>query len=308
MLFSVELPLARVNPEGEFQSPEAAFEVIAAVEKSRAAACHVTDHPAPSAHWLHNDPTGHDALDPLATLAFVAAAAPTLTLMTNVLILPYRNPFLTAKAAATVQMLSGGRLILGVGVGYQKAEFDALGVAFGKRGALMDEAIETIRLAWAGGAVVKHGLGFNAEGNEPRPVPRPAPPIWVGGGSTAAVERAARLGDGWAPFLTVPTNDARVMASAVTSLAQLKDKVEQIAARREELGRTGQFDIALSSFWPKEGLTPGGVTHLREQIAAFAEVGVTCVRFAVPAPSRASYVDALAWLSDEVLAAEMSAA
>ena len=85
-------------------------------------------------------------------------------LHTNILVMAYRNPFLTAKAAATLQVLSGGRLILGAGAGYQKAEFDALGVDFHKRGKLFDEAIDTIRLAWGGGAVVKEGLNFNATG------------------------------------------------------------------------------------------------------------------------------------------------
>ena len=102
-------------------------------------------------------------------------------LLAYILVLPYRNPFLTAKAAATLQIILGDRLLLGVGIGYQREEFEALGVRYEERGALMDEAIETIRQAWAGGPVVRQGRHFNAVGNEPRPVPRPAPPIWIGG-------------------------------------------------------------------------------------------------------------------------------
>lgn len=301
MQYSVELPLARIKPEGDFQSEEGVRAVIAAIAESCIDACHLSDHPAPSAAWLHNDPTGHDTLDPLSTLAFVAAAAPKLQLITNVLILPYRNPFLIAKAAASLQMLSGGRLQLGVGTGYQKVEFDALGVDFAKRGKLMDEAIEAIRKAWAGGAVDMQGIGFNAAGIEPRPVPRPHPPILIGGGSLAARDRAARLGDGWAPFLSVPTNDPAVAASAITSIEQLRERIDALQEKRAALGRTGPFTLALNAFWPKEGMTSAGADMLREQVGRLAEVGVNWTRFTVPAQSRTGFLENLAWLSKVVL-------
>src|SRR5205823_125495 len=111
----------------------------------------------------------HDCLDSFTALSFFAAASKTLKVVTNVIVLPYRNPFITAKAASTLQVLSDNRFVLGVGVGYMKEEFDALGVPFNQRGALTDEALETIRMAWKGGAVVKQGRHFNAIGNEPRP-------------------------------------------------------------------------------------------------------------------------------------------
>ena len=99
----------------------------------RFAACRLTDHPVPDAHWLHNTAGGHDALDPFAGLALFIPLTTRIKLMTNILVLPYRNPFIVAKAAATLQIFSGGRFILGVGVGYQKAEFDAVGVPFEQR-------------------------------------------------------------------------------------------------------------------------------------------------------------------------------
>lgn len=130
-----------------------------------------------------------NCLNPLTALAFVAGRTDRLKVYTNILVLPYRNPFLTAKAAATLQIISGDRLLLGVGIGYQREEFEALGVRYEERGALMDEAIETIRQAWAGGPAVGQGRHFNAVGNAPRPVSRPAPPIWIARGSDKAVER-----------------------------------------------------------------------------------------------------------------------
>lgn len=128
MKFSMAIPIGDITP-GEFQTMDAVREMAGALERSGIDGCYVTDHPAPSAAWLHSaGGMGHDALDPFAALSFIAAASKRLMLQTNIVVLPYRNPFITAKAAATVQVLSGGRLILGTAPGYQKAEFEALGV------------------------------------------------------------------------------------------------------------------------------------------------------------------------------------
>jgi probable F420-dependent oxidoreductase len=301
MNFGINIPLDRIHPEGEFQTPEAVQTIATALERSHAASGHLTDHPAPSAEWLHNDPTGHDALDPFTGLAFVAASTKRLKLQTSVVILPYRNPFLTAKAAATLQVLSGGRLVLGVGVGYQKGEFEALGVPFEARGALTDEALETIRLAWAGGPVVKQGRGFDAAGNEPRPAPSPAPPIWVGGGSRKAVERAARLGDGWAPFLARPTNDPYVDKSSVKSLEELRDKIALLRSLREQHGKAPSCDVILAPpFFPK-AQTRGDADKYCDTVAELKALGVTWMTVTLRARTLAAWLDSLSWFSDEVM-------
>src|SRR5215472_6828347 len=98
MKFSAHIPLGVITP-GQFQTQEAVREMALALEKAGVDACHITDHPAPDTSWLHAN--GHDALDPFAALAFVAAATSRLMLHTHVVVLPYRNPFITAKAAAT---------------------------------------------------------------------------------------------------------------------------------------------------------------------------------------------------------------
>jgi probable F420-dependent oxidoreductase len=301
MKFSLHLPLNEVFPKGEFQTAAAAREVIQAVERSGATAGQVTDHPAPSAEWLHNDPTGHDAIDPMTALGFAAAASTRLMLLTNVLILPYRNPFLTAKAAATLQVLSDGRLILGVGLGYQEVEFAALGVPFKSRGALADEAIETIRAAWAGGPVVKKGKFFDAVGNEPRPVPSPQPPIWVAGGSDKAVERAARYGDGWIPFLTVPTQNKNVLASSISSVALLREKIQRVRELRQGMGKTGPFDICVNLLLGTKTLGPADAARLRSDAEELASAGANWIRIIPPAPSRAAYLDNVAWLGEELI-------
>ncbi len=299
--FSINIPLAQVDPEGEFQTPEAVHEIALALERSGAAAGNFSDHPAPSANWLNNHYTGHDTLDPFAGLAFIASLTTRLQLHTSVLVLPYRNPFLTAKSAATLQVLSGGRLILGVGTGYQKLEFEALGVSFSQRGALMDEALETIRLAWAGGVIVKRGANFNALGNEIRPVPSPPPPIWVGGNSDKAVERAARYGDGWSPFLTHLDKDTFEDEASINSMASLGRKISRLRELREQMGKSPEMDIAVATRSMPTTNTRSEAERYCEIVEKLEPLGVTWIFDVLRAPSRAAYIENLAWFSENIM-------
>jgi probable F420-dependent oxidoreductase len=303
MKFGLSLPLGRISPPGEFQSGEAVREIALAMERAGVAAASLSEHPIPDAEWLHNDPAAHDALEPLTALAFVAAATKQLSVFTNVMVLPYRNPFLTAKAAATLQVLSDNRLILGIGVGYQQAEFEALGVPFRQRGALTDEALETIKLAWQGGRVVKKGRSFNAVGNEPRPVPSPSPPIWVGGASDKALERAVRWGDGWIPHFSVPTNDPVVMQSSMVSMEDFRKKVDGLREARDKLGMSGPFDIAPGSLFRPKTTTRSDADQFLEGARKLAACGATLLWTPLPAPSRAAYLENVAWFGEEVIAA-----
>lgn len=299
MKFTLDIPLGVITP-GEFQSLDAIREMAGALESAGIDACYITDHPAPDATWLHAH--GHDALDPFTAFAFVAAVTSRLRLHTNIVVLPYRNPFVTAKAAATLQMLSGGRLILGVGGGYQAGEFDALGIDFHKRGKLFDEALEVIRLAWAGGAVAYEGMGFKAAGNEPRPIPDPAPPIWIGGGSDKAVERAARWGDGWSPFFAAPTNSKINRESGIQSVGQLGEKIARLKTLRVEQGKTGPFDIAIGPRVSAKFGTKDCAEQLIEALHDLAAVGITWAMIAPPHDSRAAYIDHVRWFAGDVAA------
>ena len=123
--------------------------------------------------------------DTIATLAYLAATTERVRLLSHVYVLPYRHPLVAAKAWATLDALSGGRAILGVGAGHVEAEFEALGLPFAERGRLLDEAIDAVRAAFD-------------SAQRPRPV-QDRLPIWVGGSSPAAMRRAAERGDGWLP-------------------------------------------------------------------------------------------------------------
>jgi len=138
--------------------------------------------------------------DPLIWLAYVAAAAPTLRLGTCILIVPQRNPLVLAKELATLDQLSGGRVELGLGVGWMKEEFDALGVPWERRGARNDEYIAAMRALWTGPHAEFHGefVDFAPVTCSPRPV-NGSIPVLVGGDSDAAIQRAVRIADGYFP-------------------------------------------------------------------------------------------------------------
>jgi probable F420-dependent oxidoreductase len=301
--FALNVPFVKVIPQRTLSNLEVVRTLTRALEDAGFSAGLTSEHPAPSAEWLHNDPAAHDCLDPLTALSFVTANSTRLKVFTNILVLPYRNPFLTAKAAATLQILSDNRLILGVGVGYQKEEFDALGADYAKRGALTDEALEVIRMAWAGGPVVRKGRHFDAIGNEPRPVPDPAPPIWVGGGSDRALERAARWGDGWVPYFTVPTNDPVVRRSAVVSMEHFGEKVARLHDLRAEMGRTGPFDLAVAPPFRPQEASPENARRFLDEVHQLAEQGVNWIWTSVPATSLEAYLDIVRWFGEDIIGA-----
>jgi probable F420-dependent oxidoreductase len=167
--------------------------------------------------------------DPLIWLAYVAAANPGLRLGTCILILPQRNPLLLAKELATLDRLSGGRMELGIGVGWMKEEFDAMGIPWEARGARTDEYIEAMRLLWSGPGVEFHGrfVDFDEVTCSPRP-PTGSIPIIVGGDTDRAIKRAAGLAQGYFPGSTDPEK----LESLITSL---KQKTEENGRNPEEM-------------------------------------------------------------------------
>jgi probable F420-dependent oxidoreductase len=140
--------------------------------------------------------------DPFVTLGWLARATTRVELGTTVVILPYRHPLHTARLAANLDRLSGGRFILGVGVGWARQEFQALGVPFERRGAMSSDYLAAIKTAWTSDPASYAGpfVSFRDVHTGPRPVRSPHPPVWVGGASDAAMRRAVRLGDAWHPI------------------------------------------------------------------------------------------------------------
>jgi probable F420-dependent oxidoreductase len=165
-------------------------------------------------------------LEALMTLAYMAAVTTRVTLGTEVLVLPQRQPALVAKQVSTLDTLSGGRVRLGVGVGWQESEYEALGEAFATRGARMDEAIRLLRAYWTDAEVNRPSPHYPtvSMAMEPKPPQGGRLPIWIGGGSEPAYRRVGRLGDGW-------------LASRVADAAGARLAIEAIHRHAEAAGR-----------------------------------------------------------------------
>ena len=221
------------------------------------------------------DAEGSDGryLDPLATLAHLAGITTRIGLGVTVLIAPYRPPLPTAKWVATVQELSGGRLNLGIGVGWMEAEFRALGVDRRRRGALTDECLGFLNECFAQDEVTANGQRFLFR---PRP---PRPPILIGGAPSHAFERVVRHGDGWMPMTLKPDD--------------LRDDVAALRARCAAAGKAQPAVIPLGA------LPLDDESRAREHLAALAALGVTGVVHAQRYADEAAFarmVDTLARL------------
>lgn len=209
--------------------------------------------------------------DPFLTLAYVAAKTRRIRLGTSVLIVPYRSPLVQAKLISTLDALSHGRLIVGVGVGWLQQEFEALGVPFDRRGALLDEYIEAMKALWTSdGPTSFHGptIHFDDMVCEPKPVQRPHPPLWIGGGSEAALRRAAKLGSAWHPSSKYSGTISERVAT-LRRLAVAEGRDPPAIRMRATLHLLPEGDTSTT-----RGSLIGTVEEVRSAIRAYAAIGV----------------------------------
>lgn len=227
--------------------------------------------------------------DPAVTLAYLAAVTERIHLLSHVLVLPYRHPLVVAKTFGTLDRLSNGRLILGVGSGHVKPEFKVLGVSYERRGALTDEYLQAIRAAWSGDGArfVGRSVSFADVLIEPRPLrragPQPHPPIWIGGNAAAAVRRAARYGDGWIPW-QVGLND---FAAAV----------KQACALAASFGRSTPLEFVA----PLAVTTGDDRSTVEARIAAWQRAGATWFHVGVGHRSLEEFLARIEWFAGEVI-------
>ena len=222
-----------------------------------------------------------DALEQLALMAFVAARTRRLRLVSSVMILPYRNPVFTAKALATIDVLSHGRVTVGVGVGWLREEFEALDTPdFARRGAVSDEYLRIFKTLWTTSPASFAGEFYRFDDVQclPAPVQKPHPPIWIGGHSRAALRRVARLGDGWHPVGANP--------GVALGPAELEASLDELYRLTEAEGRDPKaltisykapvYDAGIP-MKPGEGRRPfrGTAEQVREDIDTLARLGVS---------------------------------
>jgi probable F420-dependent oxidoreductase len=227
--------------------------------------------------------------DTIATLAWIAGFTERVKLLSHVYVPAYRHPLAVAKAWATLDFLSGGRAILGVGSGHVEAEFDALDVSFAERGRLTDDAIDRVRAyladEWAAGDL----------GQRPRPVQLGGIPIWVGGSSPASIRRAATRGDGWLP--------------QCSSKKEMPDAIARIRDLRAQQGRVGRFTIGAITpfFWvgeptwdTGEGCLAGTPERIAGYLSGYADMGVDQVQVRFRSRSRVELCEQIAVFGAEV--------
>lgn len=220
-----------------------------------------------------------ECCEQLSVMAFVAGRTDALRIVSSVMIVPHRNPVFNAKALATIDMLSGGRVTVGIGVGWMAEEFKALATPdFKDRGAVTDEYVEIFRKLWTGKPVSHNGrfYSFDEVICHPTPIQRPGPPIWIGGHSGPALRRVAKLGDGWHP----------VGATAASPLppAEMREKLGLIRGMMEAEGRDfSKLEVSYKAPIYDGGAPPkgetrrlftGGANAALADIATFKELGV----------------------------------
>lgn len=262
MKFGISLPNF-----GKYASTENILEIAVLAEDLGYDSLWVSDHIIiPDSH----EGFGHVFFDPLITLGFVAARTKNISLGTSVLILPYRNPVALAKMISTLDMLSGGRVIVGVGAGWMRDEFDALGIPYEKRGAITDEYIEVLKELWTRDKPSYKGkyISFSDIWFLPKSLQEPHPPIWVGGGSNRAIERAARCADGWQPVGLKP----EAMKEKLVYLNKLLDEGKKdnfiISLRRNlEINQDKEFS--------EEDTLRGGPEKIITGIRSYIEAGIS---------------------------------
>jgi probable F420-dependent oxidoreductase len=302
--FAITHPMVSHPYDPELVSGEGIIAVASAAESAGFHGFGFTDHPAPSQRWLESG--GHDALDPFVSMGFAAAQTTTLRLIPNIVVLPYRNPFIVAKAGATLDLLSGGRFTLAVGAGYLKGEFAALGVDHAERNDLFDEALDVIKTIWTTNDVTFAGRHFSARGitSHPRPVTDPHPPIWIGGNSSQARQRVADRGQGWCPFPAPPGLAQTARTVALDTPEQLALAIDDLRRRLDTAGRDpSSIDIAFSN---SAGGDPANDTfdadaHLTG-LDRLAALGVTWTHVGLPGDSLGHALETLQRYGDNVIA------
>jgi probable F420-dependent oxidoreductase len=246
--------------------------------------------------------------DQLATIAFLAGCTEKLRLLTSVMVVPHRHPVLAAKMLSTADVLSEGRLILGVGAGWMKEEFDLLGAPFAGRGKATDEYIQGFKELWTKDKPKFSGefVNFDNVLFEPKPVQKPYPPIWVGGESKPAMRRVVRHGDAWEPGTNNPANRLDTVARLKAAIGELHGMA---AAEKRDPASIG---VAVSVQWPvswseekatdgSRRMFTGSAAAMADDAAALASLGVAHVSLQLPTNDLAETHERIERFSKDVI-------
>lgn len=230
---------------------------------------------------------GGDSLEQLTSMAFLAAVTSTARILSSVMVVPHRGAVYAAKVLASLDVLSGGRVTVGVGAGWMAEEFAAIGAPpFAERGKVTDEYLQVFKQLWTEDAPAFEGdyVSYSGITFLPRPVQRPHPPLWVGGESGPAIRRAARYGDAWYPIGANPRHP-------LNTAERLRLGADKLATEAEKAGRDpAEVGLSYWANWYQEGKTvtlddgqrclfTGSDAQVAADIATLREIGVTTLLF-----------------------------
>jgi len=240
----------------------------------------------------------------ITTLAYLAGVTERIRLVTSVMIIPYRNPILTAKMLSTLDMLSKGRLILGAGVGWMEEEFELLDTPpFAERGAVTDEYLRAFIELWTKDDPVFEGkyVNFSNITFLPKPVQKPYPPIWIGGQSKPAIRRAARLGDAWHPVGAIPATplEPEELAENLVLLHEYAEKAGRDPSTIQVSVKAPLYDSG-NSEGPRRRFT-GSPDEVRKDVQTYSDVGVTHLIFDFRTANPHQTEDRMAQFAEEVM-------
>lgn len=243
----------------------------------------------------------------ITTLAFLAGITRQIRLVTSVMIVPYRNPLLTAKMLATLDLLSQGRLIVGAGVGWMEEEFQLLNAPpFAQRGAVTDEYLQAFIELWTAENPRYHGRHVQFSGIifQPKPAQRPHPPIWIGGQSRAALRRAARIGQAWHPVGAIPA--APLEPDELTqNLAYLRRHAQRAGrdpAQIQVAMKAPLYDAAADAAGPRRRFA-GPPDAVQQDLQTYANAGVTHLIFDFRSPDPAQTEDRMTRFAEQIMTA-----
>jgi probable F420-dependent oxidoreductase len=244
-------------------------------------------------------------LETLSTMGFLAGATQRIRFATSVMILPYRNPIVTAKMLASLDVLSGGRVIVGVGVGWMKEEFENIRTEpFSERGKVTDEYIAAFRELWTSENPSFDGkyCRFSDIVFLPKPVQKPTIPIWIGGHSKQAIRRAARLGDGWHPIGGVPTIplEPQDVAADLSMLREYAEKAGRDAKQIRVALKGSLFDREKQITPGKRRRFIGSAEEVASDIRDYRAVGVDTMIFDVRRATIAETLERMEWMAKDV--------
>ncbi|GAB86631.1 LLM class F420-dependent oxidoreductase [Gordonia rubripertincta] len=275
--FNLMFPMRAVKHYRDWIGDGSLGEVARCAEDAGFDGFSMSEHPYPDREWLANG--GHHAFDPFVSLSMAAQATKNIRLITYLMVVGYRSPYLGAKAVASLDLLSGGRVTLGLGAGYLESEFAALGADYARRGKLFDEGIDAMRATWRGEEHDGPAFGVSGHIALPLPLTDGGPPIWIGGNSRAARRRVTEKADGWMPIAQKAEMAAITKTPPLEDIESLGIQISGQNKRRAELGKP-DIDVSFVPF-ESDALRSGGATEfvarVAPKLAAYEDAGVTWI-------------------------------